>query len=156
MNPSQNPYSPPHALVQDSPQSSPARPRIVVLLVYIYLAAFPLFAWRVSLGGRMQSVALVFWLIIFGLYAIGIAFALLKGKRWARFLVLGFSAIWLCTLLLSVIRTAWQPGSVWDIRAQIYAAETLLKTSVAVLLLLPASRNWFARRSTAKPTRKPG
>lgn len=99
----------------------------------------------------MQSVVLAFWLIIFGLYAIGIAFALLRGKRWARFLVLAFAAIWLCTLLLSLIHGVWQPGSVWDVRGQIYAGETLLKTMVAVLLLLPASRRWFARRNDAKP-----
>lgn len=145
-----DPYLPPKAEIQANLQPDLARPRIIVVLVCIYLAVFPLFAWRVSLGGRMQIVVLVFWLTLFGLYAIGIAFALLKGKRWARALVIGFAAIWLGTLLVALFLGALQPGGTWDLRGQIYVIEALLKTLVAALLLLPSSRKWFASLRVAK------
>lgn len=151
MNKPHDPYSPPLAEIKGNSEPGVARPKIVVVLVCIYLAAFPLFAWRVALGGRMQTVVLLFWLTVFGLYVIGIALALLKGKRWARTLVLGFAAIWLCILLASLFRGAIQPGAAWDLRGQIYVGETLLKALVATLLLLPASRKWFASRRAVKP-----
>jgi hypothetical protein len=98
----------------------------------------------------MQIVVLVFWLTVFGLYAIGISFALLRGKRWARALVIGFAAIWLSTLLASLILGALQPSGTWDLRGKIYAIEALLKTLVATLLLLPSARKWFASLRVAK------
>lgn len=150
MNEPHDPYLPPKAEIRENLEPDVARPKIIVALVCIYLAAFPFFAWRVSLGGKMQTVVLVFWLTVFGLYAIGIAFALLRGKRWARALVIGFAAIWLCTLLVALFLDALQPGGAWDLRGKIYAIEALLKTLVATLLLLPSSRKWFASLRLAK------
>ena len=150
MNEPHDPYLPPKAEIRENLEAVLARPKIIVALVCIYLAIFPLFAWRVSLGGQMQAVVLVFWLTVFGLYAIGIAFALLRGKRWARALVIGFAAIWLGTLLVALFLGALQPGGTWDLRGQIYVIEALLKTLVAALLLLPSSRKWFASLRVAK------
>ncbi len=150
MNEPRDPYLPPKAEIRANLEPDLVRPKIIMALVCIYLAVFPLFAWRVSLGGKMQIIALVFWLTLSGLYAIGIAFALLKGKRWARALVIGFAAIWLCTLLVALFRDALQPGGTWDLRGQIYVIEALLKTLVAALLLLPSSRKWFASLRLAK------
>ena len=145
-----DPYLPPKAEIRPNLEPDVARPKIIVALVCIYLAAFPVFAWRVSLGGKLQTVALIFWLTVSGLYAIGIAFALLRGKRWARVLVIAFAAIWLSRVLASLFLGALQPGGSWDLRGQIYVIEALLKTLVAVLLLLPSSRKWFASLRAAK------
>ena len=150
MNEPHDPYSPPKAEIRANLEPDVTRPKIIVALVCIYLAAFPFFAWRVSLGGKMQAVVLGFWITVFGLYAIGIAFALLRGERWARMLVIAFAAIWLTRVLGSLFLGALQPGGNWDLRGQIYVIEAFLKTLVAILLLLPSSRKWFASLRAAK------
>ena len=150
MNEPHDPYLPPKTELRENLEPDVARPKIIVTLVCIYLAAFPFFAWRVSLGGKMQTLVLVFFLTFFGLYAIGIAYGLLKGRRWARVLVIAFAAIWLSRLLSLLVLGALQAGGSWDLRGQIYVVETLLKTLVAALLLFPSSRKWFASLRTAK------
>ena len=99
------------------------------------------------MGGRMQIVVVAFWLTVIGLYVVAMAIALLKGKRWARLLVLGAAAIWFCLLLIAIARGAGQSGAAVDLRGLIYVAEVLLKIAVAVLLLRPVSRRWFGRRA---------
>lgn len=144
MSETRDPYSPPQAAIQTGLQARPARPRIVVILVCLYLAVFPIFAWRVSLGGKLQVVALVFWLTLFFLYALGIAFALLRGKRWARALVLGFAALSVCYLFASLLLSVLQPGGAWELRSGIFVLEATMKAAVAALLLLPETRKWFS------------
>lgn len=140
MSGSRNPYQPPLAEVDDrQPLQFAARPKVVVVLVLLYLALYPLFIWRVSLGGKLQLPVLMFVFLMVGIYTACVARGLYFGKRWARALVLGFAFIWVCMLLLAIL------GGPWELRTQIFVIEALLKAAVAAMLLLPSARSWFQR-----------
>lgn len=146
MTDTHNPYHPPLAEVagQQPPRLS-GRPKMVAVLVLLYLSLYPLFVWRVSLGGKLQIPALVIVFFVVGIYTACVAHALFMGRRWARAVVLVFALIWFCMLMLVLL------GGPWEIRTQVFVVEALLKSAVAVMLLLPSSRGWFSPRSRARP-----
>ncbi|MEP6907309.1 MAG: hypothetical protein ABI858_04915 [Pseudoxanthomonas sp.] len=141
MNASRDPYQPPLAEVNDpQPERIVVRPKSILVLVLLYLSLYPIFIWRVSLGGKLQLPALILVFLIVGIYTACVAHGLYSGKRWARALVLGFAFIWVCMLVLALI------GASWELRTQIFIVEALLKATVGVILLLPTARIWFSSR----------
>lgn len=140
MSEAPNPYDAPRAVLIDTDQAPMHMPPTMMAALAFYVAIYPLEV--VPLFGTPMSRFELFVpsMVSLGVYTLVMTFALWRRWQWAR--------VWLVltTVLAAffLVRMLWR-GITMDQWHACLAA--VLRIAVGVMLLLPASRRWFAAKT---------
>lgn len=139
MNDSVNPYRPPDANIDVPLADFPARPESVKVVVTLLLATFPLTIARLILGGHSTTGAIVFGVIVVGIYLAWLARRLYQGRRWTWWWVIFSSLVGLVTGGKEYADLAL------DMISAIKVAQGLMALGVLSLLQTPTLRAWYLK-----------
>lgn len=140
MSEAPNPYDAPRAVLVETDQAPIRMPPTMMAALAIYLAVYPLEV--VPLIGTPMSRFQLFVpsMAALGVYTLVMTFALWRRWRWARLWLVLTTAI----AAFIFVRMVWRGVSMEHWHAYLAA---VLRIAVAVMLLLPASRRWFAAKA---------
>lgn len=139
MSQAPNPYDAPHAMLAQTDRAPTRMPPAMIAALAIYVAIYPIEViplidtpvWRLEFFVPIMASL--------GVYTLLMTFALWRRWQWAR--------LWLVlTTVVSVFllaRMVWRGVSMEHGYAYLAA---VLRIAVTVLVLLPASRRWFAAK----------
>ncbi|MCH6485033.1 hypothetical protein MMG85_15885 [Pseudoxanthomonas sp. LH2527] len=135
-----NPYDAPHAVLVETERTPMRMPPPMMAALAIYLVIYPLEV--VPLIGTPMSRFELFVpsMAAMGVYTLVMTFALWRRWQWARLWLVLTTAV----TAFFLIRMLWRGLSPEQWHACLAA---VLRIAVTVLLLLPASRRWFAAKA---------
>lgn len=135
-----NPYDAPHAVLVETERTPMRMPPSMMAALAIYLVIYPLEV--VPLIGTPMSRFELFVpsMAAMGVYTLVMTFALWRRWQWARLWLVLTTAV----TAFFLIRMLWRGLSPEQWHACLAA---VLRIAVTVLLLLPASRRWFAAKA---------
>ncbi|KRA54564.1 hypothetical protein ASD77_08215 [Pseudoxanthomonas sp. Root65] len=136
-----NPYDAPHAVLVETDRAPMRMPPTMMAALAIYLVIYPLEV--VPLIGTPMSRFELFVpsMAAMGVYTLVMTFALWRRWQWARLWLVLTTAV----TAFFLIRMLWRGLSPEQWHACLAA---VLRIAVTVLLLLPASRRWFAAKAS--------
>lgn len=135
-----NPYDAPHAALVQTDRAPMRMPPAMIAALVIYVAIYPIEVIPLIDTPVWGLKFFVPTMASLGVYTLGMTFALWRRWQWAR--------LWLVlTTVVSVFllaRMVWRGVSMEHGYAYLAA---VLRIGVTVLVLLPASRRWFAAKA---------
>jgi len=135
-----NPYDAPHAVLLETDRTSMRMPPTMMTALAIYVAIYPLEVVPLIDTPMSRFELFVPSMAALGVYTLVMTFALWRRWQWARLWLVLTTAV--TAFLLA--RMVWRGVSMEHWHAYLAA---VLSIAVTVMVLLPASRRWFAAKA---------